>query len=253
MKEGNVDSFRLEELNQTELRNVYRIKDSNNQNVIVKTFQNVNEFNRELHFLKNLNDENFLRLVGYDKTNRKLYIEDGGKNFDEQSYEKSFTEKEVLELFKGVFYGLKYLHDRNIFHGDIKLQNMVTNPRTKRIALIDFGLSEELDPKDPYSSKVYGTLLYLAPETHKGEKHGLAADIYAAGVSMFILLYEDFPYEFNSSYTEYAIHQMNDDVDIKALENKGISLKTCKLLSKMLSRNPNERPTIDEIIEDLYN
>ena len=244
----------LEKLNQCDLREVYRIRDQNKQNhVIVKSFQNVDEFNRELYFLKLLNDENFIKLVDFDQNNRKLYFEDGGKNFDDQSYEKSFSEKEVLELFKGVFYALKFLHDRNIFHGDVKLQNMVTNPRTKKIALIDFDLSEELDPQYPYSSEEYGTLLYIAPETHKGEKHGLPADIYAAGVSMFILLKEDFPYEFNLSYTEYAIHQMNDDVDIKALENKGISLKTCKLLSKMLSRNPNERPTIDEIIKNLYN
>ena len=202
--------------------------------------------------MKMLDSDLFLKVVEVDERNRTFYIEDGGENFEKRSYEKSFSEEEVIELFKGVFYSLKYLHDRNIFHGDVKLDNMVLNPRTKQIALIDFGLSEQLDSQQPYSSQIYGTYFYIAPETHRGEEHSFPADIYAAGVAMYVLLNEDFPFEFNSSYTDYALHQINEDADLQVLYNKGISESTCFLLDKMLSRDPNERPTADQIINYLY-
>lgn len=76
---------------------------------------------------------------------------------------------------------LSYLHHNNIIHGDIKPSNILVDPKTKQVVLIDFGHAQ-FDEKPLH--KVVGTEFYQAPEINLGNYDKLI-DIFSLGKVFF--------------------------------------------------------------------
>lgn len=148
---------------------------------------------------------------------------------------------------------LKYLHGKNMAHRDIKLENIIVNDEMK-VKLIDFGFSTCIEKHTKVfhlamQIKIFcGTPSYMAPEiVQKLEYRGEAADIWALGVMMFVMLVGYFPYKGNSdeelyrkiNHADYPIH------DIYSLK------KAHHLISKMFSIDPAQRITALEVLHVL--
>lgn len=60
--------------------------------------------------------------------------------------ELEFSEREVAHVMKQLFSGLRYLHQRDILHCDIKPENILFEERDDQyyIKLIDFGVARDL-------------------------------------------------------------------------------------------------------------
>ncbi|HEY0254856.1 MAG TPA: protein kinase [Kofleriaceae bacterium] len=89
---------------------------------------------------------------------------------------------------------VRFIHGRQILHGDIKTENvfMVRTPAQRRlIKLLDFGLSRADLGRD---DGVDGTPEYLAPERINGGPASQASDIYAMGIVFFELLTGKLPF-----------------------------------------------------------
>jgi hypothetical protein len=89
---------------------------------------------------------------------------------------------------------VRFIHSRQILHGDIKTENifMVRTPAQRRlIKLLDFGLSKADLGR---SEGVDGTPEYLAPERIDGAPASQASDIYALGVVFFEVLTGKLPF-----------------------------------------------------------
>ncbi|KAJ7461343.1 kinase-like domain-containing protein [Mycena galericulata] len=65
-------------------------------------------------------------------------------------------------LVCGVASGLKFLHDNNIVHGDLKVQNVLVDKRGVS-CICDFGISKILNRRG-YTTLSVGTVPYMAPE-----------------------------------------------------------------------------------------
>jgi serine/threonine protein kinase len=91
--------------------------------------------------------------------------------FDKMSelYEKgrSFNEQHLKNITKQTLEALRCLHEHNIYHLDLKTENIMYNniETVSDIKLIDFGaaIQSQGPTKDNLSSKHYGTPEYLAP------------------------------------------------------------------------------------------
>jgi len=154
---------------------------------------------KEIKAMKQLNHPNIIRLLGYDlkcSVNGKRAIvmvqqlAPKGELFDYLMYTKKFKEPEAISLFRQLIAGLTAMHDANIAHRDLKPENLLFDNQFN-LKLADFGFSyvyrKGEGPKTAMRTEL-GTKGYMSPEILTNKKYTEKADIFAAGVILFIML-----------------------------------------------------------------
>jgi serine/threonine protein kinase len=90
----------------------------------------------------------------------------------------------LVQVFKCVADALVHMHRRNVFHADLKPNNILLS-RTGDVKVIDFGLAWiRGEPKN----RLQGTPEYMAPEQVKQQTVTEATDIYNLGATMYRLV-----------------------------------------------------------------
>jgi serine/threonine-protein kinase len=89
-----------------------------------------------------------------------------------------------------------------VVHGDIKPANLMVTP-TGLIKIMDFAVAKDLDLATlAGSSGLIGTPAYMAPEQFRGRPLDCRADIYALGVTLYVMLAGRPPFE-GPSFADY--------------------------------------------------
>ncbi|KAF0935851.1 hypothetical protein E2562_036370 [Oryza meyeriana var. granulata] len=177
---------------------VYKGKLRNGKFVAVKVLsseskQGVKEFLNELMAISNISHENLVKLYGYcvEGSQRILvynYLENNSLAQTLLGYGHSniqFNWATRVNICIGIARGLAYLHDvvnPHIVHRDIKASNILLDKDlTPKIS--DFGLAKLLPPDASHvSTRVAGTLGYLAPEYAIRGQVTRKSDVYSFGV-----------------------------------------------------------------------
>src|SRR5215475_12893346 len=116
-----------------------------------------------------------------------------GASLNEQLKGGPLPGKELVYLGTQFVEGLAVAHDQGIVHRDLKPANLMVTP-DGRLKILDFGLAQLLQPTQALditlsittgTSKVSGTVPYMAPEQLRGESTDVRTDIYAAGAVLY--------------------------------------------------------------------
>ncbi len=134
-------------------------------------------------------------LLGEDTENNfTIVVEEyiKGKVLSETVKEKSFTDKELNNLFKSFCQGVKKLHQLGIIHRDIKPSNVIITD-TGAPVLVDFDSARLISSEEkPNDTILLGTKGYAPPEQFGYAVTDMRSDIYALGITFEALLKDDY-------------------------------------------------------------
>jgi len=98
-----------------------------------------------------------------------------------------YDEATIVGLMRQLLDGLHYAHEQGVWHRDIKPSNLLLNP-AGRLKIADFGIARIASMGLTQLSSTIGTPGHMAPEQYSGELVDRRADIFAAGVLLYVLL-----------------------------------------------------------------
>lgn len=114
-------------------------------------------------------------------------------NFVKSQPDKKLAENLTKSIFFQIIEGISYLHSKNIFHRDIKLENIIIKSKSS-IKIIDFGFGT-CCPKNKLLNFFCGTPSYMPPEIIlKKDYLGEYADIWSIGILLYTILCGFFPF-----------------------------------------------------------
>ncbi|KAI0364869.1 Pkinase-domain-containing protein [Pilatotrama ljubarskyi] len=143
---------------------------------------------REISLLKELKDENVVRLLDIVHADQKLYLVFEFLEVDLKRYMENgnkqgrpITPAIVKKFTHQLTSGLLYCHSHRILHRDLKPQNLLID-KDDNLKLADFGLARAFGiPMRTYTHEVV-TLWYRAPEVLLGSRHySTAIDMWSVG------------------------------------------------------------------------
>jgi serine/threonine protein kinase len=167
---------------------------------------------RELNIRRKLRHPNLINLldVAFDDFRAMLIMEmaDGGMLFDLVSAGTPLPEGRARYLFKQMVSAVSYCHDLQIYHRDLKLENiMLASDGTDTLKIADFGASNREPDSIPKATSKHAPgsgISYMAPEVtnvsrRQGDEssYGAGADIWSLGVILYVLTTCSYPFGFD--------------------------------------------------------
>ncbi|KAJ6425209.1 hypothetical protein OIU84_025898 [Salix udensis] len=231
--------------------------------------QGLRGFTAEIESLGRLRHKNLVNLQGWCKRNNDLllvydFIPNGSladllfsrRNNFVLSWEQRFN------IVKGIAAGLLYLHEeweKVVIHRDVKSSNVLIDAEMNG-RLGDFGLARLYDHgTTSHTTKIVGTIGYLAPELTRTGQASTSSDVYAFGILLLEVGCGRKPVETSDFFlTDFVVesHQMGKILDAADPKlNSAFVIKEMEVvlgLGLLCSHpNPKTRPTMREVIRYL--
>ncbi|MUH01793.1 AAA family ATPase [Scytonema sp. UIC 10036] len=245
---------------------VYRaICASNEQSVILKllcseypTLNQLMQFRHQYNIAKNLTLPGIIKHLSLEKYRNSylLVLEDFGgislsdymrvKNERENfSFSNALNLNQFLDIAIQIVRILEALHQNGIIHKDIKPQNILINPESQEIKIIDFCNSSLLPKENPeiINPNVFeGTAAYMSPEQTGRMNLGIdyRTDFYSLGVTFYELLTGQLPFESNEAMELVHCHIARIPISPISI-NPAIGKVLNDIVLKLMAKTPEER------------
>ena len=255
------------------------------------TGDNMKKIKYETDLMKKLNHPNITKILEMFEDEKFFLIImeyiNGGNLFSFVKKRRKLSEKTAKFLFRQIILGIKYIHEQNIVHRDIKLENLLID-LNNNVKICDFGIGRKIENKKQLLHDQCGTLMYMAPEILLSSKEkgyeGFPVDIWSAGISLYIMLSGTLPFNYKNKKKHKNNAEEEDDGEeeeesISSSKSKSkkndednfelqynivykepkhiekISDEARDLLKGLLNKDPKKRLTCEQILNHpwLYN
>jgi len=248
---------------------VYRgVRSEDNQSVILKMLKadyptpaELTRYRQEYDITKSLNIDGVIKTYGIEKYQNTLIIvlEDFGaealkKVMSEMTFSLHFTQKFSQKRLREIAFlsvaikvaaHLGQIHAAHVIHKDINPSNIVFNPTTQQLKIIDFGIASRLPRETPTlknPSQLEGTLAYISPEQTGRMNRALdyRTDLYSLGVTFYELLTGKVPFEADSPLE--LVHCLMAKTPTPVCEvNPDIHPIVSDIVMKLMAKNVEDR------------
>ncbi|MEG3949288.1 MULTISPECIES: AAA family ATPase [unclassified Microcoleus] len=237
---------------------VYRaIRTSDQLPVVIKllkndypTFSELVQFRNQYTITKNLNSPSIVQTYSLEpyKNGYALVMEDfGGVSVHEWAIKgkNALSLREFLSIAISLCNTLDILYRQRIIHKDIKPSNILINPETKQVKLIDFSIASLL-PRETQTlinpNVLEGTLAYISPEQTGRMNRGIdyRTDFYSLGVTFYELLTEKLPFESHDPMELVHSHIAKASPLVHEITDK-IPFVLSEIVTKLMAKNAESR------------
>ncbi|GBC00447.1 hypothetical protein RclHR1_03860012 [Rhizophagus clarus] len=176
---------------------------------------------------------------------------DGGSlsNYLKENYKK-LTWEVKLKLAYQLTNAVLCLHDEDIIHRDLHSNNVLVNQNI--IKLADFGLSRRIEASTKMKRDLFGVVPYVDPKKFSDRSYTLnkKSDVYSVGVLLW---------EISSGQPPFYVEGESYDGSLAVQIMQGLRETTvpdtpieyAKIYTECWNDNPNNRPSIYEVVERL--
>ncbi|XP_008792394.2 calcium-dependent protein kinase 1 [Phoenix dactylifera] len=190
-----------------------------------------------------------LKAAYEDRHSVNLVMElcEGGELFDRIIAKGHYSERAAAALCREIVTVVHICHSMGVMHRDLKPENFLflNKGEDSPLKATDFGLSVFFKSGEVFKDLV-GSAYYVAPEVLR-QNYGPEADIWSAGVILYILLSGVPPFW---AENEQGIFDavLRGHIDFSSDPWPSISSGAKELVKKMLRQDPNERLTAGQIL-----
>ncbi|ANB13774.1 protein kinase HSL1 [Sugiyamaella lignohabitans] len=201
---------------------------------------------REVIIMKLIEHPNVMALYDVWENKGELYLVleyvEGGELFDYLIKKGRLDEREAVNYFRQIIYGVDYCHKFNICHRDLKPENLLLD-KNRNIKIADFGMAA-LETSDRMLETSCGSPHYASPEIVAGKNyHGAPSDIWSCGVILFALLTGHLPFD-DDNIRKLLLKVQTG----KFIMPSDISSEAQDLIWRMLRVDPIKRISMAEIL-----
>ncbi|KAM3133228.1 hypothetical protein pb186bvf_014656 [Paramecium bursaria] len=211
---------------------------------IIQKSNNKDKLLNEIGIHKQLKHDNIVELIETLEDNDNYYLI--MHLCDEELYQmvkrNRLSEQQIRVWGKQLTEGLKYLHDLNIIHRDLKLGNLLISGSTLKIA--DFGLAVKLSDEEDERNTLCGTPNYISPEVLNNQPYGKKVDLWSLGCCLYAMCMGKGPFE------DAALGEVLRKVKLGEFEiPKTISSSFKDLLLNLINLDADQRYSINQILK----
>jgi len=214
------------------------------------TFSELVQFRNQYTIAKNLNFPLIIKTYSLEtyQNGYVLVMEDfGGISLKEWINQKKneLSLEEFLEVAISLCNALEILYRERIIHKDIKPSNILINPTSKQVKLIDFSIASLLPRETPEIENpniLEGTLAYISPEQTGRMNRGIdyRTDFYSLGVTFYELLTGELPFQSDDAMELVHCHIAKTAPLVREIKPK-IPAVLSKTIAKLMAKNTEDR------------
>ena len=240
----------------SEKTTVYRGEQQKTQTIVIikvlnsqyPRLQDLIAFKNQFAISQQIDHPNIIKCHGLEpyRNSYALILEDfSGISLSEYSNSQSLDLNSFMPIAIAITEALEYLYAKRIIHKDIKPRNILINPQTHEIKLIDFSISSLL-PKETADIKspnvLAGTLNYMSPEQTGRMNRGIdyRTDFYSLGVTFYELLTGQLPFQSKNHLELVYYHLAKEPINSREI-NPQIPQVLADIIIKLMAKNPDDR------------
>ncbi|KAK8854144.1 hypothetical protein M9Y10_016701 [Tritrichomonas musculus] len=163
------------------------------------------------------------------------------------------TSTQKLIIIHGIASAMSYLHSHDIIHRDLTTNNILIDINNlPKLANFGFSIAAteiENDDQPQFLSELIGTPLYCSPEILQNLSYSKAGDVYSYSIILYEIITNMKPFKniitIGKLYTKVVTEDKRPELPNDIQNSYRLLIQNC------WSKEPNERPTFDQIVEQL--
>ncbi|MCP4675270.1 MAG: protein kinase, partial [Deltaproteobacteria bacterium] len=245
----------IELLHSTPTKEIYHCKQESTGKDVVIRFSlgpfdeaELEHYQSEFEIIKSIEDAGVVKALSVEEAggNPALLIEYfEGIHLNKQSFEKSEELENFLSIALRLTTIIGKVHDAQVIHKDIKPSNILLNPSTSELKLIDFNIASRLGTEQQEAvadGVLQGSLPYISPEQTGRMGRGIdyRSDFYSLGITFYELLAGKTPFTFEDPAEMIHAHIARQPGPLAELR-EDLPPVVSQIVMKLISKDPDKR------------